>query len=133
MAIGSRTLAIDRGRDLHHGIIGHVRDRAVVAQVHDLHVTRPGVQRCDQRGGGIAVERTSPLFEQRRLRVERRVAVELQQARLDLHDLLGPWGLPRLLRRKHAIDIVVVVEVVAGDRTERLHRVQMSLRSSSRR
>jgi len=44
-----------------------------------------------------------------------------------LHDLLGPRGLPRLLSREHAIDVVVVVEVVAGDRAQRLHQVQMRL------
>ena len=104
-------------RDLDDRVVGQVRDRAVVPHVHDLHVARPGVERRHERRRRVAVERAAPLLEELRLRVERRVLVELEQPRLDLHDLLGA-RLARPLLLEHAIREVVVVQVVAGDRTD---------------
>ena len=52
-------VAIDPGGDLDHRIVGHVRQRAVVADVDDLDVAGPGMERRDELGGRLAVERSS--------------------------------------------------------------------------
>ena len=39
-ASGWAPVAVDRGRDLDDRVVGQVRDRAVVAHVHDLDVAR---------------------------------------------------------------------------------------------
>ena len=66
-----RTVAIDPRGHLHHGVVGEVRDGAVVANVDDLDVAGAGMQRRDERGGGVAVEGASSLLQQLRLGVER--------------------------------------------------------------
>ena len=57
-------------RDLHDVVVGQVRDRAGVRQVHDLHVAGARMQRRHQGRSSVAVEGASPLLEQFRLRVE---------------------------------------------------------------
>jgi hypothetical protein len=47
------------------------------------------VERGDELRRGLAVEGSAALFEELGLLVEVRVLVELEEAGLDLHDLLG--------------------------------------------
>ena len=70
----------------------------VVAYVGRVHLPVAGQQRADQPDGRLGVERAAPLPEQRRLGVQRRVGVHLQQCRLDLGDLLPARLRPALPR-----------------------------------
>ena len=111
-------VAIDPGRHLDHRMGRQVRERAVVADVDDLDIAGPGVERGDELGRGLAVERPAALLEQGRLPVEVRIAVHLEQLALDGHDVLGPGPAGQLLLEDLARG-VVVVEVVRRDGTER--------------
>ena len=73
-------IAVDPGGDLDDGIVGQVRQRAVVADVDDLDVAGPGVERGDELGRRLAVERPAAAFQEGRLRDELRVAVQVEEA-----------------------------------------------------
>src|SRR5205085_4284299 len=78
---------------------------------------------------GIGVERGAALLEQLRLGIERGILVQLEESRLDLEHLLG-WRPTRLLILNHLARSVVIVQVVARDRTEdpdQLHRCVLEL------
>ena len=59
--------------------VRQVRQRPVVPDVHHLDVARVRVERRDELRGGLAVVGAAATGEQLRLRVQRRVAVQLQQ------------------------------------------------------
>ena len=65
-------------------------------------------ERRDESGCRLAVERAAALLEQRRLLVQRRVAVELEQAALELGDDLRTRHAGELLGQNR----VVAVEVL---------------------
>ena len=89
-----RAVAIDRAGDLDHVVVGEVGDRAVVRTFTTCTSPVPAWSDAIERRRRVAVERAAALLQQLRLRVQRRVLVQLEQARLDLHDLFGA-GLPR--------------------------------------
>src|SRR6266536_2712475 len=108
---------VDARRDLDHGVGRQVREGPVVADVDDLHVAGAGVERGDELGGGLAVEGAAAPVQQRRLGVERRVAVQAQQLLLDRRDLLRPGRAAPLLR-EHLAGQVEVAQVVGGNGAE---------------
>ncbi len=62
-----RAVAIDPGRDLDDRVGGQVGQRAVVADVDDLDVAGAVVERGDELGRRLAVERAAALLEEGRL------------------------------------------------------------------
>ena len=72
-------------------------------------------ERGDDAGRRLAVERAAALLEQRRLLVQRRVAVELQQLPLDLRHR-GRARHALALLGQHLVVRVEVAQVVRGDR-----------------
>ena len=120
--LGERAGTIHPARELHHVAGRHVRDRPLVQHVDDLLVAGTGVERRDECRGGVGVPRAPALLQELRLRVERRVTVELQQPGLDLEDLLGA-GTVRALVFQHVTRPVVVAEVRAGDRAQRANEL----------
>ena len=72
-------VARDARGNLHDDVIGQVGQRAAVARVDDLDIAAAVVERRDQLRGRLAVEGAAAVLEQLRLRVERRVAVQLEQ------------------------------------------------------
>ncbi len=89
-AVRARAVVANPCRDLDDRVIGQVGQRAVVADVHDLDVVRTGVQGSDELSRRLAVVGAAALFEQRGFLGEVGVAVHLEQAALDRHDLLRP-------------------------------------------
>ena len=102
-----RACTVHPARELQHVAVGHVRDRPLVQHVDDLLVERTGVERGDESRGGVRVPRPPAFLEELRLRVERRVAVELQQPGLDLENLLGARAMRPLVFQDLARTVVV--------------------------
>lgn len=133
------TLRPHRRLHLDDGVVRQERQRAAVVRVHHLvrrTTARPSPtatlngwpfgpaaasqERRRQVHGGLRVERAATLAEQRRLLVERRVPVHLQEFLLHRGDLGGPRGLGAEL----PYDLVMRVEVpqvVGGDDAEAVH------------
>ena len=93
-----RAVARDARGHLHDHVVRQVRQRAAVVRVDDLDVAAAVVERGDQLRGRLAVEGAAAVLEQLRLRVEGRVAVQLEQVALDVHDLLRARVAVELLR-----------------------------------
>ena len=115
-------VAVDPRRDLDHGIGRQVGQRAIVADVDDLDVAAPVVQRRDEVDRGLAVVRTSALAEQRRLLRERRIAVHLEQPALDVHHVPCPRMAVQLFPHD-GVRQVVVAQVVGRDGAHRPNQV----------
>ena len=81
-----------------------------------------GDERGDEAGRGLAVEGAAALLEQRRLLVDRRIAVELEQLALDLRHGCRPRDAVELLR-EHQVVRVEVAQVVRRDRPELLEQL----------
>ena len=75
-------------------------------------------ERRDEPDCCFAVERTAALFEQRRLLVQRRVAVQLEQLALDLGDDGRARRRAVELLREHLVVRVEVLEVVRRNDAE---------------
>ncbi len=90
---------LDARRHLDDVVVREAGERAVVTDVHLVHGAVAADERRDETGRGLAVERAAALLEQRRLLVQRRVAVELEQVALDLGDHLGARRARRAARR----------------------------------
>ena len=110
-------------RNLDDVIVRQPGERAVISDVDLVHDAVVADERGDEPGRGLAVERAAALLEQRRLLVQRRVAVELEQAALDLGDDLGPRDAAELLAEDRVV-AVEVLEVRRGDDAELLEQVQ---------
>ncbi len=105
---------LDARGNLHHVVVGEAGERPGVPQIHLVHDVVARDQRSHEARGGLAVEGAAALLEQRRLLVQRRVAIELEQASLDLGDDLRarrPFQLP-------GQDRVVAVEVLEVGRRD---------------
>ena len=110
-----RAVAVDDRRDLDDGVGRQVGHRAVVADVDDLDVARAVVERGDELRRGLAVERPAAVLEQLRLLGQRLVAVELEEARLDGHDVARPACGRRSCSARTRPGQVVVAQVVGRD------------------
>ena len=110
-------------RNLDDVIVRQPGERAVISDVDLVHDAVVADERGDEPGRGLAVEGAAALFEQRRLLVQRRVAVELEQAALDLGDDLRPRDARELLAQDRVV-AVEVLEVRRGDDAELFEQVQ---------
>ena len=127
--LGGHPCAADPGGHLDHALSSRNGRRAVVAEVDHLHVAAVGHQRGDQVDRGLGVVGAAALLEQRRLLVQRRVGVQVEQLPLDRGDLCGP-GRGGLLLGDHGVVRVEVPQVVGRQDPEPAQEVQ---RQSGRR
>ena len=120
---GDEAPVLDPRRNLDDVIVRQPGDGAVISHVHLVHDAVVADERGDEPGRGLAVEGAAALLEQRRLLVQRRVAVELEQAALDLGDDLRPRDAVELPAQDRVV-AVEVLEVRRGDDAELLEQVQ---------
>src|SRR5262249_14979492 len=106
-------------RQLDDVVAGQPGQGPVVAQVKHLDVAIAGRQRRDELRRGLAVERAAALFEQLRLRRQRRIAVQLEQLTFDLGDGCRTRNSVALLG-EHGVVELEVAQVVRGDGVELL-------------
>ena len=125
-ALGQRDEAarVDARRHLDDVVVGEPGERAVVAHVDLVHRVVAADERPDEPGRRLAVEGAAALLEQRGLLVQRRVAIELEQAALDLGDDLGARRSLELL----GDDRVVAVEVLEVGGRHDAELLQQALR-----
>ena len=70
-------------------VLGQLRDHTIVLDINDLNIGTPAEQRSQKIERRLALVGTASLHQQIRLVVQLRVAVQLEELALDLHDLLG--------------------------------------------
>ena len=70
---------LDARRHLDDVVVGEPRERAVVPDVDLVQLAGAGGERCHEARRRLAVEGAAPLLQQRRLLVDLRIAVDLEQ------------------------------------------------------
>ena len=118
-----RAVRRDSRRNLDDVVVSESDQRAVVPRVDDLGVAVSGRQRRNELRRGFAVIRASALLEQRGLRDECLVAIEVEQLSLDPGDRRRPRH-ARSLLVEHLVVEVEVAQVVRGDRAQLLENAR---------
>jgi hypothetical protein len=115
-------IAVDPGGDLDDGVVGQPGQRPVVPDVDDLDIAATIVERRHELGRRLRVEGPAAVLEERWLGMEARIAVQVEELRLDLDDLVGP-GVAVTLLGQDGIELVVVAQVIGRDRAEHADEV----------
>ncbi len=118
---GARAVTVDLGGHLDDVVRRHPFHRAAVADVDDVDGAVAGRERADEADRRLAVESAAALFQQGGLLRQVGIAIELEEAALDLRNRRRARHAVELLG-KHLVVLVEVVQVVRRQRAELLEQ-----------